>query len=117
RNRPPGRPGPSPAGRTLAQVLHDRGHRAGGAGPPRLADGGGRDGRCSRRRAHRPGAPGRGDGLGRPRGRRRPGGGAHYTVEATLEGRLNPSMSWLTELLQRPPITWTDLLDIAIVSI
>lgn len=26
-------------------------------------------------------------------------------------------MSWLTELLQRPPITWTDLLDIAIVSI
>lgn len=26
-------------------------------------------------------------------------------------------MSWLTELLQRPPITWWDLLDIAIVSI
>ncbi len=26
-------------------------------------------------------------------------------------------MSWLTELMQRPPITWWDLLDIAIVSI
>lgn len=26
-------------------------------------------------------------------------------------------MSWLTDLLQRPPVTWWDLLDIAIVSI
>src|SRR5438552_1577801 len=71
----------------------------------RLGDSGGRDRGGPRGCAHRPRPCGRGDGAGRARGRR---------DSAVSSRRL---MNWLTTLLRRPDIAWTDALDIAIVAI
>ena len=92
----------SAAGRAVAEVVHAGGVRRPGRAGTRLGDGRGGDRSGPRGRAHRPRPRGGGDGSGRASGRRNP------------EAR---RMTWLTAVLRRPPISWWDIADIAVVSL
>ena len=100
------RPGPPHRDRTLAQVVPRRAHSPRVArSRRRVADGR----RCNRR------GPGWSAHRARARRARDGAGGAGGRRDSEVSSR--PMREWLQTALQRPPIDWWDLLDVAIVAV